>query len=309
MKKVSIIIPVYNTEQYIEKCILSALNQTYRNAEIICVNDCSTDNSLDIIEKYARADKRIKIINLKQNKGVSYARNTGINSATGDYIIFIDSDDWIDTDMLSVGLNKIESDGSDILCFGFNIHDNGAILQINVNPELENITSLEPKDVKNYLDLSTSKIYRTDFIKNNKIKFPNGIVVSEDGIFNLMCLYKNAKFSLINRNDYNILIRTGSATNANINSVKNEIKSDKYVLNSKEYKNIKSRELKLITIEKIINNIEFYYNRPNAEIFQDKYDLQISLFILYLYFKVGKKFLKQCANYKTLKKHSLWNIN
>ena len=94
---ISIIVPVYNTEKYLEKNINSLINQTYKNIEIIFINDGSTDKSLEILEKYAQKDKRIKIIN-QEKQGVSNARNKGIDSATGKYIMFVDSDDWIDMD-------------------------------------------------------------------------------------------------------------------------------------------------------------------------------------------------------------------
>ena len=89
MKTVSVIIPVYNVEKYLTKCLDSVVNQTYTNLEIICVNDGSPDNSAKILEAFAKKDSRIKIIN-QENKGLSGARNTGIESATGDYIVFLD---------------------------------------------------------------------------------------------------------------------------------------------------------------------------------------------------------------------------
>ena len=92
MKKVSIIIPVYNTSEYLKECINSVVNQTYKNLEIIIVNDKSTDNSIDIINSFC--DKRIKVINLDKNSGVSVARNKGVEVSTGDLICFIDSDDY-----------------------------------------------------------------------------------------------------------------------------------------------------------------------------------------------------------------------
>lgn len=97
MPKISIIIPVYNTEKYLSRCLDSAINQTLKDIEIICVNDGSTDNSLDILKEYAAKDNRIKIIS-KGNEGAAITRNIGINVATGEYIGFIDSDDYVDLD-------------------------------------------------------------------------------------------------------------------------------------------------------------------------------------------------------------------
>ena len=92
MEKVSVIVPIYNSRKYLKDCFNSIVNQTYKNLEIIAINDCSSDKSLKVVKKYK--DKRIKIINLKNNNGVAFARNKGIEEATGDYICFIDSDDY-----------------------------------------------------------------------------------------------------------------------------------------------------------------------------------------------------------------------
>ena len=98
MPKISVIIPIYNTQNYLEKCLDSVINQTFKDIEIICVNDCSKDNSLEILKKYSKKDKRIKIIDFKENKGPASARNEALNIAKGEYISFIDSDDWINLD-------------------------------------------------------------------------------------------------------------------------------------------------------------------------------------------------------------------
>ena len=106
MKKVSVIIPIYNSEKYIKECLDSIINQTYKNLEIIIVNDVSTDNSIDIIKQYK--DKRIKIVNLNYNSGVAIARNRGIEEATGDYICFIDADDYWDLAKIEKQIKFIE---------------------------------------------------------------------------------------------------------------------------------------------------------------------------------------------------------
>ena len=99
MKLISIIIPIYNNEKFISRCLDSIINQTYKKIEIIIVNDGSTDKSLDVISKYEKKDNRIKVIN-KKNEGVSIARNIGIESSKGDYITFVDADDWLELDAI-----------------------------------------------------------------------------------------------------------------------------------------------------------------------------------------------------------------
>ena len=116
--KVSIIVPVYNVEQYIERCLNSIVSQTYANLEIILVDDGSTDSSGNICKKYSEKDKRIKYI-YQENKGLSGARNAGIDNSTGDYLCFIDSDDWVERDYLMSAMKIFDNDKVDIAIFGY----------------------------------------------------------------------------------------------------------------------------------------------------------------------------------------------
>ncbi len=93
---VSIIVPVYNVEEYLDDCLISLMSQTYENIQIFCIDDCSEDSSLEILEYYQKLDNRIKIIKNRINSGLSVSRNKGINVATGKYLMFVDSDDWLD---------------------------------------------------------------------------------------------------------------------------------------------------------------------------------------------------------------------
>lgn len=143
--KISIIVPVYNVEKYLEQCLNSIINQTYKNLEIILVDDGSTDNSSDLCDLYAKNDKRIKIIH-KINGGLSDARNVGLNVATGDFIGFVDSDDWIELDMYEIMLNAMLKSGSDIVsCGHFVEYKNKNYKVSNENKEINNSNI-----VKNY---------------------------------------------------------------------------------------------------------------------------------------------------------------
>ncbi len=112
---ISIIVPFYNVDRYIEKCICSILRQTYENLELILVNDASTDNSLDICRKYARKDKRMRIIEQPENSGVDKARFRGLETVTGEYIMFVDSDDYLPLNAVSILYQEIFSSGADIV--------------------------------------------------------------------------------------------------------------------------------------------------------------------------------------------------
>ena len=116
MVKISVIIPVYNVEKYLKECLDSVINQTLKDIEIICVNDGSTDNSLNILENYAKKDNRIIVISQK-NKGLSGARNTGLKYCSGEYVSFIDSDDYVSKDLFELTYNNAISNNSDLVIF------------------------------------------------------------------------------------------------------------------------------------------------------------------------------------------------
>ena len=113
---VSVVLPIYNVEKYLPKCLDSVVGQSYENIEIICVNDGSPDNSIAVLESYAEKDSRIIIIN-QENTGLSGARNTGIEAATGDYIIFLDSDDWMDAEAVETAMQYAEK--ADTVMWGY----------------------------------------------------------------------------------------------------------------------------------------------------------------------------------------------
>lgn len=116
--KISIIVPVYNVEKYLKKCLNSLINQTLTDIEIICINDGSTDNSLNILKEFAQKDSRVKILT-QQNCGQSAARNYGISTATGEYLGFVDSDDWVDLDYFEKLYSAAKDNNCDIACAGF----------------------------------------------------------------------------------------------------------------------------------------------------------------------------------------------
>ncbi len=115
--KISIIIPVYNTEKFLKECLDSCTNQTVKDIEIICVDDCSADNSYKILEEYQQKDSRIRIFKQEKNKKQGAARNRGLGIATGEYIWFVDSDDYIDTNACQILYDSIRDFNVDILCF------------------------------------------------------------------------------------------------------------------------------------------------------------------------------------------------
>lgn len=202
MKKVSIIVPVYNSEKYISKCLDSIINQTYKNIEIIVINDGSKDNSIDILKEYERKYSNIILID-KKNEGVSKTRNLGIKKSTGDYIMFIDNDDFIDKDYVETYMKNEEYDivigsykrvnNEDKILFKYNLDEN----------------SLWTK----YVVLAPwAKLYKKEFITKNKIEFVD-FKIGEDVYFNLLCYSKTNNIKIINDFKYNWFYNNESVSN------------------------------------------------------------------------------------------------
>ena len=153
---VSIVIITYNNEKYIEDCIKSVINQTYKNLEIIIVNDGSKDNTSDIINRYIKIDSRIKYIDRKENKGTMYTRKEGYNNSNGKYIFFLDSDDWIENNAIEKMYSNLKKNKVDIVKCNFKKYINNKFLSIN-NQTKENIVL----EKKNFEPILYDYIYKT----------------------------------------------------------------------------------------------------------------------------------------------------
>ena len=189
--KISIIIPVYNTEKYLEQCLSSLLSQTYSNLEIICVNDGSTDNSLNVLEGFRKLDNRIIVVNQK-NLGQSSARNQGASIASGDWITFVDSDDWLSVECYEEFYKALQQNDFEIFMF------NGASFSQNENDPKDVILSdfftidnwnkfsgeiCSFKDCKNPFEGNLSiynKIYSSKFIKRYGLKFEPSAIMEDE---------------------------------------------------------------------------------------------------------------------------------
>lgn len=213
MVKVSIIVPVYNVEKYLSKCLDSLISQTLKDIEIICVNDGSVDNSLDILKNFAQKDPRIKIID-KQNEGVAIARNIALEQATGEYIGFVDSDDYIDLDYFEKLYNTATKNNSDIAVASILKHKK-YFDKYNVRYSEEQVAeNIQEKiklcgDKKHFFFYAWNKIYKTDLIKNNKIKFSEGQIY-EDVMFAMNALYFSNKVVSVPNTKYHYVERNNS---------------------------------------------------------------------------------------------------
>lgn len=204
-EKISVIIPCYNAEKYLEKCLDSVVNQTYKNLEIICVNDGSTDNTLKIIENYSNIDKRIKVIN-QENFGASQARNNALKLITGNYVAFVDCDDWVDTTVFEKAVAKIEEYNCDLVfwsynkCYGDNILKNsiyGTESRMLQNSDYfdfyRTLFGLSGEQL-NHPELADSictiwgKLYKRELLDGVEFVDLKEIGTFEDGLFNIQCL-------------------------------------------------------------------------------------------------------------------------
>ena len=208
-EKITIVVPIYNAEKYLERCIKSILDQTYENLEIILVNDGSTDKSLEICEKFKAEDNRIIIIN-KENGGVSSARNKGIDAATGKFIIFIDADDYIEKEMFEVLEEDLFKNNVDISMCGFRTVDvNGNILSES-SPMKEKYFDVKTFkrnlfDDRYYRNLIWNKLFRLEIIKEHNIRFNEDIHINENVLFMLDFAKYAFRYSYGNEILYNFL--------------------------------------------------------------------------------------------------------
>lgn len=174
MVKISLIVPVYNVEEYLDDCLNSLINQTLKDIEIICIDDESTDNSLEVLKSFARKDKRVKVFSCNHG-GLGISRNRGIKKATGEYIAFIDSDDWMELDFCEKVYDNAIKNNSDIVLFNmieeYEDHQRKRIYfpKDSIDSSF-NIKNNQDLLFNNYLTV-TSKLHRTEFVKENNIEF------------------------------------------------------------------------------------------------------------------------------------------
>ena len=192
MADISIIVPVYNAEKYLEKCLDSLKKQTKKEIEWIIINDGSTDHSEEIIKKVK--DKRLKYFKNK-NQGIGKTRNFGIEKATGEYIMFLDSDDTLAKDAVEKMYEKVKNEDLDVaICDFYKEYDNGQIEEIRT-PDFESASLKENPDIITEYLCPWAKIYRRSLIEKNKIRFPENLKY-EDAPFvikSLVCAKKNRK--------------------------------------------------------------------------------------------------------------------
>lgn len=247
MSMISIIIPVYNVEFYLRDCLNSIINQTYKNFEVILINDGSSDNSGSICDEYAEKDERIQVFH-KENGGVSSARNLGLLKAKGEWICFIDSDDWIEPNTLLSIISR-EEDEIDFVQFGFQQIDSSGKILMKSNIPVHKIVM----DKNTYLNTNIyhsaicGYLIKTSIIRKHRINFPETIKYGEDQAFILKALMCSHKIHIINEHLYNYRYREGSAMNSTISFSRAEDHL-KVILDVSRFINITKNEFTLLCL-------------------------------------------------------------
>lgn len=230
MVKVSVIIPVYNVEKYLKQCLDSLLRQTLEDIELICVNDGSTDSSLSILQEYANTDERIKIFD-KENEGQGVARNIGIKNATGEFIAFVDPDDWVEVDMYESLYNQAKSLNSQVVfCDYQKVQEhNGKISRPHIFRKAVSLTKSKPikvptcQNIKKPLLYNSflvapcqawNGIYDATLVKENSIRFAD-FRCFEDVMFIVRTIVLAQNISYIDKVFYNYRIRKSSTLRSN----------------------------------------------------------------------------------------------
>ena len=220
---ISIIIPIYNTSEFLANCLDSVINQTYVNLEIILINDGSTDNSLGICREYNKKDSRIIVIN-KKNEGVSSARNAGLDIFSGDYVTFIDSDDWVETDFIEILNQKIKD--TDISTIGMKLINSSKETLLTYSID-KSIYLSSDKVMATFLSLNTissigrsscNKLYSRKILNN--VRFDENINIGEDFKFLFEVFLKKPNIFISNQVKYIINERAGSLSRSSM-SIKN----------------------------------------------------------------------------------------
>ncbi|WP_455646116.1 glycosyltransferase family 2 protein [Methanosphaera sp.] len=302
---VSVIIPVYNVEKYLTLCLNSILNQTLDRIEIICVDDCSPDSSKDIINYFVKKDKRVKLVENKENKGLGASRNVGLTYATGEYVIFIDSDDWLDADALKTLHDYSKENELDVLMYKLiNYDDLKNKYYTQDYYDLKQLDKFKGK-VFTYKDVpgpdifklavcAVNKLYSREFLENINARFPEDII-HEDNPFFYHIFFEAKRMGIVDNHFYNRLRRQGSITTNDgpfvLGSVDISYQILEVFLNNGFYP-----EYKKDVLNYIVNFFKYRYTVIN-----EKYR--------HLYYKKEKEFFDKLINEHNLEKDLEDNLN
>ena len=270
MKCVSIVIPVYNLEKYLEKCLNSVINQTYRNLEIILLDDGSCDKSLEICKGFESKDKRVKVFS-HSNRGVSYTRNRGIGISAGEYLMFVDGDDYLKPLWVENYVKAAEKSNADVVIGGLTfLLETEEMIQKKplvlgeFSKNLWNCICTKNNEIYGYVP---NKLYRTEFIKSKCVLFDETMKAQEDLDFALSAYNAGEKFILIDECGYIYRYVPGKRNHPILQYIKNQLKLLKMAKDSVDLQ----KEQEITVIQKILGYLYTYiYYLPIDEKFVDE---------------------------------------
>ena len=219
--KISIIVPVYKVEQYLRRCLDSIASQTFTDWECILIDDGSPDKSGAICDEYALRDSRFRVIH-QENKGVSAARNAGLDAARGEWIGFVDSDDWVEKDCYETAMEIAVAEKADTVCFGVRF--------VNGRNDFKNVHFSDKGLYKNfvqypvYMNAVCNKLFHKNLLHNlfqkTSIHFDEDISICEDMLFSFQILYASKKIIYLKQIFYNYFVNLASCTNSSLTNKK-----------------------------------------------------------------------------------------
>ncbi len=281
----SLIVPVYNVERYLEQCLESIVHQSFRNYELILINDGSTDTSLSICQRYADSHPNIKIIN-QDNSGVSIARNNGIKASKGNYIWFVDSDDYIADNALQILFDHLIHTDVEMLGFSnYHYHEDENVIKENLFNG--NTTALTPKSFfdKGYVFETAPwiMVIKNAFLKENNLLFDPDLIIYEDNLFMMNCLSKSKLIQYIDALLYYYRIRNNSLTAMN--------------------------KVESVSLKGYIELLKFNIKASRTSDIQDYWNTNIYQYlnnVYHIYFKLDEiEKQKYVADIEEIKKHKL----
>lgn len=300
MKLVSVVIPIYNVKKYLEKCVASVLNQEYRNIEVVLVDDGSTDGSGELCDLYASRDKRIVVLH-NTNSGPSAARNSGIKAAAGDYILFVDSDDYIAPQLISTVVKKAAETNADIVMFNAeSVDENGGHIEyFNAFQNEFNSDFLNMPQVLLSLPALWNKLYRRELFMNNNVFIPENICIGEDFTVNTQLLSLSRKTDYCNEALYYYVQHGNSLISGTFEDKTKALRNEDVLVACQTIRNYFSSNGSYGDYREVLDYLTVYYiftaviriNKAGASI-----DLQA---------KMANYVLEQCESFEKNKYYSL----
>ena len=265
---ISVIVPVYNTAPWLRRCLGSICAQTYRNLEILCVNDGSTDNSAEILAEYAAQDSRIKVFT-QENAGLSAARNTALAHATGEWVTGVDSDDYLEPGVYE-RVMEYTAEAVDMVCYGVvDVDEAGAFLPFNAYFDLPAAGEYEmtPELAERLNVCFWSKLWRRSLLEENNLRFPHGLVHEDEALYYLAAPYVR-NVAICPEVGYHYVQRQGSIMNSGAMSdaqrVARYVPVFEYVCREYEKRGIRRPRQKAYMLKFFLRICSWYYG--NAEV-------------------------------------------